>query len=133
MFLEMVANNQADSLRVFSALIKSRNKRQLMSIISESQGVILMRMGEVFRPVTISISKTERVKITPEQLFKAFNALVGLGNFRKNSAPVGKGELALALSFSDCKLAEESGDIQGGDASIEVKSAGGVITSRFYP
>jgi len=128
LFLELVSKNEGSSLMTFSALIGSRESRKLMDIIPAKEVVYLMRINTVFNDI-----KVGKNKINKDQLFRAFNAITKLNNFYKNNAPVGKGELALALTFSDCKLADEAGDIQSGKSSIEVKSSGGVITSRFIP
>lgn len=126
-FLELVGKNMASSVKILADIITTRKKRKFMEFIGNIDTIGIKSISDIQNIVA------KQVRATPEEISMAFNALVNIGKFEKSSAPVGKGEIALAMMFGDCVLADDSGDVKAGSKyPIEVKSSQGVISSRFY-
>ena len=69
-------------------------------------------------------------------VLEIFRKIVNQGGYTKNNSSVGKGEIALAMFFRDCRLPKTKGDIEmtsfDGEPSkkVEVKGADAGITDR---
>lgn len=124
-FLDLVARGQIENIQVLKELIETRKNRNLTKYLTNPAPISIVMLGPIFKLVG------KNIHVSPDNLYSAYNALVGMTNFEKHKNAIGKGEIALALSFNDCKLAEEQGDIETQNAHVEIKGSLGCITSRF--
>lgn len=85
-----------------------------------------LSMGAVFQKVFQKKSETFRNKISD-----LFQKILNMNQFKKSGGAVGKAEIAMALFFKDCRLAQNKGDIEIAGRPIEVKGEGGAITMRL--
>ena len=75
-------------------------------------------------------NKQEKVKAVADILLKVMKA----NWYEKNGGKIGKGEIALAMFFGDCHLADQEGDLEigtTGSNKVEVKGNEAVITQRI--
>lgn len=72
--------------------------------------------------------------INMKKIIEVFRKVVNQGGYSKNNAQVGKGEIALAMFFGDCRLPSGKGDIEiqteEGWKKVEVKGNDAGITER---
>lgn len=69
------------------------------------------------------------IKKDPE-LIEIFRKIVTQDKYTKNNAAVGKVEIALAMFFKNCRLADDKGDILLNGVPVEIKGSQGIITER---
>ena len=124
-FLNLVGAGEIADILTVKKLITTRKNRSLSSFLSSTEPVSTIPLKQIFNKVE------QKIKEPDDNIFHAFQSIVRLSNFKKHNNPIGPGEIAIALSFNDCKLADEQGDIQTGNTNVEVKSQEGCITSRF--
>lgn len=75
-------------------------------------------------------NKQDKVKAVADILLKVMKA----NWYEKNGGKIGKGEIALAMFFGDCHLADQEGDLEigtSGSNKVEVKGNEAVITQRI--
>lgn len=85
-----------------------------------------MSMGAIFQKVFQKKNETFRNKISD-----LFQKILNMNQYKKSGGAVGKAEIAMALFFKDCRLAQNKGDIEIAGRPIEVKGEGGAITMRL--
>lgn len=85
-----------------------------------------LSMGAVFQKVFKDKDDSFRDKISD-----LFQKILNMNQYKKSGGAVGKAEIAMALFFKDCRLAQNKGDIEIAGRPIEVKGEGGAITMRL--
>lgn len=103
----------------FNYICNSKSQLTLNEILQEAEGTL----GQAFY--------NKLKKPTAEAIIRCFDAITGMSNFKKNGTDIGKGEVAVALFFKDCKLASDEGDIDMSGEKYEIKGDSGSITARL--
>ena len=81
-------------------------------------------------PKLIDILKKTNGKSLGDDELEIFRKIVKQDKFTKNNAAVGKVEIALAMFFSGCRLADSKGDIELNGTPVEIKGSQAIITER---
>ena len=105
-------------------IINRKNRPNLKNILLKTDGITPKQvMDKIF-------SKEFGDNI--EKAYDIFRKIVELDNYKKLDANIGKAEIAFAMFFGDCRLAEKKGDIEftKGGTNVEVKGLTGGISDR---